>query len=498
MPVFDFNNSPQDGKDPECTYKVFYSNESETSAEHPILVLDNSAGELKHHSSGMFINPIRRTAFEFKGESGTVSADILQIDARFVSLLKWLGENHINVRLSGAAREDGYAVYKIREIAFGGGVKLSAEDGFLQFMIERLLASDAPSEELPDEDEEEAGDSMKLTSIQSITDFITCAGRTLPDNIRLWARRNLAVARSHEVSAEERRHAQRALSTMMNIQWKGNYFEAIDPDEARRILDEELYGMEHVKQRIIETIIQINRTHTLPAYGLLLVGPAGTGKSQIAYAVARILKLPWTTLDMSSINDPEQLTGSSRIYANAKPGIIMDAFSMAGESNLVFIINELDKAASGKGNGNPADVLLTLLDNLGFTDNYIECMIPTSGVYPIATANDKDQISAPLMSRFAVIEIPDYTSEEKKVIFSKYALPKVLKRMGMHEEECVLTPDGLDAVIELHRDTSGIRDLEQAAEHIAANALYQIEVDHVRSVSFDAGMVRKLLDAFQA
>ena len=498
MPVFDFNNSPQDGKEPECTYKVFYSNESETSAEHPILVLDNSAGELKHHSSGMFINPIRRTAFEFKGESGTVSADILQIDARFVSLLKWLGENHINVRLSGAAREDGYAVYKIREIAFGGGVKLSAEDGFLQFMIERLLASDAPSEELPDEDEEEAGDSMKLTSIQSITDFITCAGRTLPDNIRLWARRNLAVARSHEVSAEERRHAQRALSIMMNIQWKGNYFEAIDPDEARRILDEELYGMEHVKQRIIETIIQINRTHTLPAYGLLLVGPAGTGKSQIAYAVARILKLPWTTLDMSSINDPEQLTGSSRIYANAKPGIIMDAFSMAGESNLVFIINELDKAASGKGNGNPADVLLTLLDNLGFTDNYIECMIPTSGVYPIATANDKDQISAPLMSRFAVIEIPDYTSEEKKVIFSKYALPKVLKRMGMHEEECVLTPDGLDAVIELHRDTSGIRDLEQAAEHIAANALYQIEVDHVRSVSFDAGMVRKLLDAFQA
>ena len=121
MPVFDFNNSPQDGKDPECTYEIFYSSESETSAEHPILVLDNSAGKLKHHSSGMFINPIRRTAFEFKSEEETVSADILQIDARFVSLLKWLGENHINVRLTVAPREDGYAVYKIREIAFGGG-----------------------------------------------------------------------------------------------------------------------------------------------------------------------------------------------------------------------------------------------------------------------------------------------------------------------------------------------------------------------------------------
>ena len=170
----------------------------------------------------------------------------------------------------------------------------------------------------------------------------------------------------------------------------------------------------------------------------------------------------------------------------------MDAFAMAGESSLVFIINELDKAAAGKGNGNPADVLLTLLDNLGFTDNYMECMIPTVGVYPIATANEKDQISAPILSRFAVIEIPDYTPEEKKVIFSKFALPKVLKRMGMREEECIITDEALDALIEQYADTTGIRDLEQAAEHIAANALYQIEVDHLSQVVFDADMVRQL------
>ena len=496
MPVFDFSGASdkKPGVQSECTYTTFQSNEKETSPEKPIMILDNSSRQWKHHSCGIFTNPIKRTSFEFKEDDGVFSADIISIDSRFVSLLKWLGENHINVRLSGENKENGYAVYKIRETAFGGGTKLSAEDGFLQFMIERLLASSAPAEIVEDEDEEEAGDEMKLTSIQSITDFMTCAGRTLPDNIRLWARRNLAVARSHEVSPEERRHAQRALSIMMNVQWKSNYFEAIDPQEARRILDEELYGMESVKQRIIETIIQINRTHTLPAYGLLLVGPAGTGKSQIAYAVARILKLPWTTLDMSSINDPEQLTGSSRIYANAKPGIIMEAFSAAGESNLVFIINELDKAASGKGNGNPADVLLTLLDNLGFTDNYMECMVPTVGVYPIATANDKAQISAPLMSRFAVIDIPDYTPEEKKIIFSRFALPKVLKRMSLKQEECIVTDEALDAVIKKFEDTTGIRDLEQAAEHIAANALYQIEVDHVKAVTFTPEMVQELLD----
>ena len=492
MPVFDFTHTPDEKKPAECTYTVFYSNEQHPTADNPLMVLERLEEGSCHHPVGLITNPIKKTAFEYTGQNGTVSANILKMDARFVGLFKWLGESHIKVRLTGENREEGYVVYKVREVGFGGGTKLSAEDGFLQFMIERLLASDAPAD-IEESDDEEDGDNMKLTSLQSIVDFMNCAGRTLPDNVRLWARRNLAVARSTEATAEARRHAQRALSMMMNIQWKSNYFEAIDPKEARRILDEELYGMEPVKQRIIETIIQINRTHTLPAYGILLVGPAGTGKSQIAYAVARILRLPWTTLDMSSINDAEQLTGSSRIYANAKAGIIMEAFAMAESSNLVFIINELDKASSGKGNGNPADVLLTLLDNLGFTDNYIECRIPTVGVYPIATANDKENISAPLMSRFAVIDIPDYTFEEKKIIFSKFSLPKVLKRMSMKAEECVVTDEALDAIVRRYDNTTGIRDLEQAAEHLAAHALYEIEANQAKKVEYTVDMVKELL-----
>ena len=181
MPVFDFNNAPEEKKEVVCTYTTFSSNEKTTSAEKPILVLDNKKRQWKHHSSGKFTNPTKATTFEFEEEDGTVTADILKIDSRFVSLLKWLGENHINVRLSGENTENGYAVYKIRETAAGGVTKLSAEDGFLQFMIERLLASNPPIEEELDEDQEEEGDSMKLTSIQSITDFMNCAGRTLPE-----------------------------------------------------------------------------------------------------------------------------------------------------------------------------------------------------------------------------------------------------------------------------------------------------------------------------
>ncbi len=492
MPVFDFKNASSSSSF-ECTYTTFNADNNVADKEHPIFVLDNSEHKWEHNSVGMFANPYKMTAFEFQTDEADILSNILKVDARFTALIKWLGENRIKVKLTGDNTEDGYAVYRIQEIAFNNSQKLSSEDGFLQYMIERLLESSIVAESA-DEDLDESGDSMKLTSITSISDFLNCAGMTLPENIRLWARRNLAVARSSEVTPEEKRHAQRALSIMLNIKWKSNYFESIDPVEARRILDEELFGMESVKQRIIETVIQINRTHTLPSYGILLVGPAGTGKSQIAYLVAKILKMPWTTLDMSSINDAEQLTGSSRIYSNAKPGIIMEAYSNAGESNLVFIINELDKATSSNGNANPADVLLTLLDNLGFTDNYMECLIPTSGVYPIATANYKEQISAPLLSRFAIIDIPDYTREEKKTIFTRFSLPKVLKKIGLHEGECTISDEGLDVVLDIFKDTTGIRDLEQAAEHLAAHALYLIEVEHVNSVAYDADMVRKLFE----
>jgi len=494
MPVFDFNAKKEENAQIEYTYSVFKSDRNDADKDHPIIVISNKSGRLVHHSSGMFTSPVKGSSFVLDNDKEEISEDILKIDSRFINLVKWLGENHIMVRLSGANTDEGYCVYKIQEMGISvRGAKLAGENGFLQFMMQRLFQSNPPSDEDVDIEDMEDADNMKMTSIQSITDFLSCAGNTLPENIRLWAKRNLAIARSSEVTPEERRHALRALSIMLSIHWKNDYFEAIDPLKARQILDEELYGMEKVKQRIIETIIQINRTHTLPAYGLLLIGPAGTGKSQIAYAVARILKMSWTTLEMSSINDPEQLTGSSRIYSNAKPGLIMEAFEKAESSNLVFIINELDKAAAGKGNGNPADVLLTLLDNLGFTDNYIECNIPTGGVYPIATANDRSQISLPLMSRFAVIELPDYTFDEKRAIFKDFTMPKILKRIGLSPKEISITEDGLDAIIETYKNTSGIRDLEQAAEHIAANALYRIEAEGALSVTYDAEMIKNTL-----
>ena len=155
MPVFDFSGASASKAEAKCTYTTFHSSHTKPSPEQPIMVLDNKERQWKHHSCGVFTNPVNRTAFDFKEEDGNHTADVLKIDSRFTSLLKWLGDSRINVRLSGTNREDGYAVYRIRETAFGGGTKLSAEDGFLQFMIERLLASSAPAEIIEDEDEEE-------------------------------------------------------------------------------------------------------------------------------------------------------------------------------------------------------------------------------------------------------------------------------------------------------------------------------------------------------
>lgn len=194
MPVFDFSDTPVANEHPECTYETFHSTETRASADKPIVVIDNKQKEWAHHALGMFTNPIKRTSFEFEDGDGVTSADILRIDSRFVSLFKWLGENHIKVQLSGANTPDGYAVYRVREVSLGRGTKLSAEDGFLQYMMERLFASTMPEDEPDLDDYEEEGDSMKLTSIQSITDFMTCAGRTLPDNILLWARKSGSCA----------------------------------------------------------------------------------------------------------------------------------------------------------------------------------------------------------------------------------------------------------------------------------------------------------------
>ncbi|MEE8808462.1 MAG: AAA family ATPase [Lactimicrobium sp.] len=478
-------NETEKSEEIHAKLQTFPSSGKQPDVMHPLMRV-KADRDLLH---GVFLC-MDENCYVFSDCDGSAQEDIAAIDSRFVKVLSYLVRSHLYCQLKGIVKDGCLQVLSLHAWDPNENQTLqSANDSFLQLVLQRLYTCDYETEQ----DQEEEQPAMVLSDMPAILDFLDCAESTLPAGIRSWAHRNVALIKTDTVPQEEKRHAQRALGLMLNIQWKGRKFDPIDPVAARRILDEELYGLDTVKQRVMETIIQINRTHTLPAYGLLLCGPAGTGKSQIAYAVARILGLPWTSLDMSAIHDVEALTGTPRVYSNAKPGRIMEAFEKAGSSSLVFIINELDKADQGKNGSNPADALLTLLDNLGFMDNYIECRVPTSGVYPIATANDKTRISDPLLTRFALIEIPDYTTDEKKIIFTDYALPRVLKRMGMHQEEVVITQEAVDAIVHKYEKMPGVRDLEQAAEHLCANALFRIETGHQKQIVFTKQLVEEVL-----
>lgn len=453
-----------------------------------LMILENPSQEGLLKITGGFSKSGKDFSFEYKLDDKLYSLAVKALDVRYVKFTEYLSETHYAIKITGKPSNAGFIVSKIRagESMESDSLK-PVSPNLIKTMVERLRTSQLVPQN-PDNDRTSA-----ITRIPELDEYVRCMEDTLPENIRDWAHATLRLLDDDTIGADEKRHAQHALSLMMSVQWKTSFFEPIDPHEARRVLDEELYGLEEVKQRVIETIIQINRTHTLPFYGLLLVGPAGTGKSQIAYAVAKILKMPWAVLDMSTVRDPSALTGSSRIYVNARTGRIMDAFVKAGSSNVVFVINELDKADTNTSNGNSADSLLTLFDNLGFTDNYMECAIPTNGVYPIATANDIKKISGPLQSRFAVIEIPDYSPKEKKIIFRDYSLPKILRHLGMSPEECSLTDSAIDRIIEHFHNAPGCRDLEQAAEHLAAHALYEIEATGKKTIRFNEGQVTKIL-----
>ena len=266
------------------------------------------------------------------------------------------------------------------------------------------------------------------------------------------------------------------LDFALSLPWKKEEALPIDLKEARAILDERHYGMEKVKERIIQHLAVMKLRGTSRGSALLLVGPPGTGKTSLGKSIARALQRPYVRMSLGGIRDESEIRGHRRTYVGAMAGRILKSMKQAGQTNPVLVLDEMEKMMQGGFSGDPAAAMLEVLDpeqNDTFTDHYLDLPYDLSDVFFIGTANSLDGIPAPLLDRMEVIQVPSYTGSEKFEIARQYLVPEVLLDHGMTPDQLQFTDDALHGIVDDYTMEAGCRGLKkrlaQAARIKAVN-----------------------------
>nr|WP_024835311.1 endopeptidase La [Clostridium sp. 12(A)] len=260
------------------------------------------------------------------------------------------------------------------------------------------------------------------------------------------------------------------LELLLALPWKKEEAKAVDLEEARRILDQQHYGLQKVKDRIIQHLAVMQLNKKKKGSILLLVGPPGTGKTSLGKSIAEALGREYIRLSLGGVRDESEIRGHRRTYVGAMPGRIIQSIKKAGHTNPVMVLDEVDKLMSGGFHGDPSSALLEVLDpeqNSTFTDHYMDLPYDLSDVFFIATANSLESIPAPLLDRMEVIPISSYTVEEKFHIGKDHLLPAVLEDHGIERDQLVLEDSVLKRIIGDYTLEAGVRGLKKQLASLA-------------------------------
>ncbi len=285
------------------------------------------------------------------------------------------------------------------------------------------------------------------------------------------------------------------IETVLEMPWKKVSRDNQDIVHAKEILEEDHYGLEKVKDRVLEflAVRALTKKGTSPI--LCLVGPPGTGKTSIARSVARALGKKYVRISLGGIHDEAEIRGHRKTYVGAMPGRIADAMRQAGVSNPLMLLDEIDKV-SADYRGDVSSALLEVLDgeqNVKFRDHYLEIPLDLSGVLFIATANDASTIPRPLLDRMEVIEVSSYTENEKFHIAKKYLIPKQLERNGLTEEMLSFSDKALEKIIHNYTREAGVRNLERRIGEICRKAAREFLEKKKKTVHITEGNLQKYL-----
>ena len=253
------------------------------------------------------------------------------------------------------------------------------------------------------------------------------------------------------------------LDAVLELPWNRRTRERVDIQAARKILDEDHFGLEKVKERILEILAVKKMAPELPGQIICLVGPPGVGKTSIAYSIARCLNRNMARISLGGVHDEAEIRGHRKTYVGAMPGRIMTALTQAGSMNALILLDEVDKMGADY-RGDPSSALLEVLDgeqNGTYRDHYMEIPFDLSECMFITTANTTDTIPRPLLDRMEVIELGSYTDEEKRTIAKNHLLPKQMRKHGLKKSQLRVTDDAMGEIITCYTRESGVRNLER-------------------------------------